>query len=73
MRFELLITAIIWFTSNTFINFSYVIGRFSDGDGTSLTLKDLTYRDFVILSLRSTLLILVTCIKPIYDSYNEDN
>ena len=73
IRFELLLIGIVWFTCNTLEISTYIfdVNLLGRNQG-HLVLNELKWIDFFIITLRSVFSIFITCVKNIYDSYNEE-
>ena len=70
---ELLLVTIVWGSCNTLINYIWIIDRSLQDPDTYLSMNQLRWVDFIMLSIRSLFCILLTSIKPIYDSYMSEH
>jgi hypothetical protein len=62
----------VWGTCNTLINYSWIIDQSLTNPEMKFSLNQLRWVDFFFLTVRSLFCILITSIKPIYDSYQQE-
>ena len=70
---ELLLVTIVWGLCNTLINYAWIIDLTVTDPNVQLSLNQLRWVDFVMLSMRSLFCILLTSVKPIWDSFSSEH
>lgn len=72
MSIELFCVALVWGVCNTLINYAWIIDKSLSDPDMNLSMYQLRWVDFIFLSIRSLFCILLSSIKPIYDTYNAE-
>lgn len=70
---ELLLVTVVWGICNTLINYAWIEDTHLLDMDIRLSLNQLRWYDFTFLCIRSLFCILITSIKPIYDTYYHEN
>ena len=72
MFVELLLVTVVWAICNTLINYAWIEDTHLINGSQKLSLNQLRWYDFAFLSIRSLVCILITSIKPIFDTYYQE-